>query len=301
MTTQLVEGSLPSTRTVETTPAVKSRRYRRNLPGWLREPLVHFLVLGGLLFAADRLINKEDPGRQTIVVGADVNNEAVHTFEQVRGRKPNAAELEGLHRVWLDNEVLYREGLALGLDNGDPMIRERVIFKMLSSVDSQVKLQMPDEKALRAWFDGHRHKYDEPTRFDFEEGALAGESSEAAVRAFVQALNGGVPGDAKAGLRVFKARPRPNLVQSFGEEFAVALEKSEPGVWHAMKTKEGWRAIRLNATTPPKPAAYESIRGMVLQDYRDEQGAQQRTAKVRELAKKYQIKFEESADRHEGE
>ena len=255
------------------------------------------------MFALDQVLNAgDDEAQQTIVVGAEVNSEAVHTFEQVRGRKPNEKELEALHRVWLDNEVLYREGLALGSTRATPCIRERVIFKSLSVIDSKVKLPPPDEKTLRAWFDGRRHKYDEPMRFDFEEArALRRQCSEAAVREFVQALNNGTPGDAKAGLRVFKARPRPNLVQSFGEEFAVTLEKSAPGVWHALKTKDGWRAMRLNATTPPKPAVFESMRGMVLQDWKDEKAAEQRTAKVRELAKKYKIKFEEHVDRHVGE
>lgn len=87
----------------------------------------------------------------------------------------------------------------------------------------------------------------------------------------------------------------------FGEEFAAALEKSTPGVWHALKTREGWRAVRLNASTPAKPAAYESIRGVVLQDYRDEKSAAARTARVRELEKKYTVKFEEHVDRHVGE
>ena len=254
MTSQLADLPLPSARTLETAPVAQPRRFRLTPPGWLREPLLHFVVLGGCLFALDQALNAgDDDAEQTIVVGAEVNTEAVHTFEQVRGRKPNTQELEALHRVWLDNEVLYREGLALGLDKGDPMLRERVIFKSLSVIDSQVKLPLPDEKTLRAWFDGRRHKYDEPMRFDFEEGALSGDTSEKAVREFVQALNGGTPGDAKAGLRVYKARPRPNLVQSFGEEFAATLEKSAPGVWQATKTKEGWRAVRLNGTTPPKP------------------------------------------------
>jgi hypothetical protein len=302
MTSQLADVQLPSAGTLEIAPVSEPHRFRMRPPGWLREPLLHFVVLGGCLFALDRVLNAgDDDAQQTIVVGEEVNTEAVHTFEQVRGRKPNTQELEALHRVWLDNEVLYREGLALGLDKGDPMLRERLIFKSLSVIDSQVKLPLPDEKTLRAWFDGRRHKYDEPMRFDFEEGALSGDTSEKAVREFVQALNGGTPGDAKAGLRVYKARPRPNLVQSFGGEFATTLEKSAPGVWQAMKTKEGWRAVRLNGTTPPKPAVYESIRGIVLQDYKDEKAAEVRTARVRELAKKYRIKFEEHVDRHEGE
>ncbi len=56
-------------------------------------------------------------------------------------------------RVWLDNEVLYREGLALQLDKGDTAIRERVIFKALSVIDASVKLPPVDESTLREWFE----------------------------------------------------------------------------------------------------------------------------------------------------
>src|SRR5262245_39207606 len=217
-------------------PARRSPRW----PGWLREPLVHFVVLGGLLFAIDHALFGKVDNRNAIVVGAEVEREAQQTFKATRGREPNAEEHEALRRVWLDNEVLYREGLALQVDKGDPGIRERVIFKALSVVDSNVKLPPPDDKVLRAWFESRRDKYDEPARYDFEEAALSGNNSENDVREFVKALNAGTPGDAKAGLRVFKGRPHANLVQSYGPEFADALAKAQPGVWNAFKTRDGW-------------------------------------------------------------
>src|SRR5262249_56462641 len=148
----------------------------------------HFIIAGGLVFLVDHyLVGRADDPRK-IVVGADVNREAVETFMSSRGRNPNNEELEALHRVWLDNEVLYREGLALQVDKGDPAIRERVIFKALSVIDSNVHLPATDDKLLRAWFDGHRDRYDEPARYDFEEAALSGDTSEADVRTFVYAL-----------------------------------------------------------------------------------------------------------------
>jgi hypothetical protein len=264
----------------------------RNPPGWLREPLLHFIVLGGVLFGIDHFVvgNADDP--HTIVVGADVDSEARETFKAARGREPNAKELEALHRVWLDNEVLYREGLALQVDRGDPAIRERVIFKALSVIDSNVHLPPADDQVLRAWFESHRDKYDEPVRYDFEEAALSGDSSEAAVREFVTALNQGTPGDAKAGLRVFKARPQASLVESYGPDFAGTLAAAPPNIWQALRTRDGWRAMRLGAITPAKPAAFEALRGVVLHDWIDATAAEQRTAVVRALAKKYKVKYE---------
>jgi hypothetical protein len=258
----------------------------------MREPLLHFVLLGGLLFAVDAIVAGRADDPHTIVVSAAVDNQAKELFKAQRGHEPNAAELAALRHVWLDNEVLYREGLAMQMDKGDDAIRERVIFKALSVVDANVKLPQIDAKHLREWFESHRDKYDEPARYDFQDAALVGDSSEAAVRTFVDSLNAGTPGDAQAGLRVFKSRPRNSLAQSYGAEFAKELDESPVGVWRATHTKEGWRAIRLDAIAPPKPADFERLRGVVYQDWKDEVAAEQRSAAVRALAKKYTIRYE---------
>jgi hypothetical protein len=268
---------------------------RGRLPGWLREPLLHFVILGGVLFAVDAAIfaRAEDPN--TIVMDASVDAEAKQVFETSRGRPPNEAELKALRQVWLDNEVLYREGLALGLDKGDQAIRERVIFKALSIVDAGTKRPAYDDALLREWFEKNREKYDQPARFDYEEAVLSGDTSEAAVRAFASSLNAGTAPDADAGLRVFKARPHTNLVQSYGEAFATELESMPPGEWRAIRSRDGWRAMRLGAVTPPQPADFERLRGVVLQDWTDATLAEQRSAAVRAIAKKYTIKVEGDA------
>ena len=279
--------SLPLT--TPTLAAPSTDRTRRPLPNWLREPLLHFVVFGGMLFAADHfLIGRADDPR-TIVVGVEVDAEARQLFKASRNREPDAQEMAALRRVWLDNEVLYREGLTLQVDKGDTAIRERVIFKALSVVDANVKLPKFDDKVLRDWFESHRSKYDEPPRFDFQEAVLAGDTTEAGVRAFVEALNAGTPGDARAGLRVFKGRPRATLVQSYGPEFARALEASRPNEWLAQPTRDGWRAIRLESMSVAKPAFFETLRGVVLQDWTDATLSEQRSAAVAQLTKKYRV------------
>lgn len=266
----------------------------RRLPGWAREPLLHFLLIGAVLFGADHLINGRQGDNRLIVVGNDVTQEAIATFQAARGRAPDANELKALQQVWLDNEVLYREGLALQLDKGDSAIRERLIFKALSMVDSGVKLPPIDDAGLQAWFEKNRVKYDSPARYDFQEAVLDGAADEAAVRSFVTALNGGLPGDAKAGLRVFKGRPHLNLVQSYGEDFAKALEAAAPGQWLALKSKDGWRAVRMEAVTPAQPAQFAAVRNAVQQDWTDATMAEQRSAAVAALARKYTIQVEEA-------
>ena len=280
MSTILAESPESSTGTIRRNPA----------PAWLREPLLHFIVLGAVLFGADHVLASREDDPHTIVVDAEVDRHAVQVFKEARGRDPNSDELYALRKVWLDNEVLYREGIALGLDRGDTAIRERVIFKALSMVDAGVKLPAVDEAVLRTWFESHRQKFDEPARYDFEEAVVAGDRSEPAVRAFAQALNDGAPGEVQADLRVFTARPHDNIVQSYGVDFATALATASAGEWQALPSSGGLRVIRVKSITAPKPATFEDMSGIVLQDWTDSVMAEQRSAAVRTLAKKYDVR-----------
>ena len=272
-------------------PPVARRRFGP-LPAWAREPLLHFVVLGAVLFGIDHALFLKADDPRVIVIGAAADEEARQVFVAARGRMPNAEEMTALRGIWLNSEVLYREGLALQVDRGDKAIRDRVIFKALSVIDANVTLPPPTDETLRRYFDAHRDHYDEPTRYDFQEAVLAGDASEAAVRQFVVALNAGAPGDAKAGLRVYKTRPEANLDDSFGAGFAKALATRPIGEWTPMKTRDGWRAIRLDAATPPKAANFAVVRNVVQLDWADATAAEQRTAAVRELTKKYTVRIE---------
>ncbi len=264
----------------------------QRVPGWLKEPLLHFVILGGVLFLADHLIYVQRGDPLTILIGKDVNADERAMFRNSRGRDPDERESAAMYRVYIDNEVLYREGLAMELDKGDPTIRERVIFKALSMIEANLKLPNIDEKGLKSWFEEHRGKYDEPTRFSFDEAVLAKDNSEAAVRTFVTALNSGTPGDAQAGLRVFKGRPLANLTDSYGADFPKQLEASPNGEWRALQTKSGWRAMRLNEITPAKPAVFENVRNAVFADWKDATASDLRTAAVRAMGKKYKVVYE---------
>jgi len=284
---------LPTSSTQAPAPAATtSPRMGMKLPPWAREPLVHFIVFGAVLFAVDHFVSGRADDPHTISIDAGVDQHAREVFKQARGRDPDADELYSLRRVWLNNEVLYREGLALQLDKGDQAIRDRVIFKALSMIDASLKPPQVDDQVLREWFEKNRVKYDQPQRYNFQEAVLSGEKSEAALHGFVAALNSGSPGDAQAGLRVFKDRPRDNLVQSYGEEFAKELDVTPSGEWRALKTRSGWRAMRLESIAKPQPADFETLRGIVLHDWTDATLSDQRSAAVKALAKKYTVKLE---------
>lgn len=262
-------------------------------PRWAREPLLHFLLIGALLFGADHWLATKRDDPRTIVLGPAVEAELRDLFQAERRRAPSVPEMAALRQGWLDNEVLYREGLALQVDRGDKAIRDRVIFKALSVLEADLKAPPADDKTLRDWFEARRAKYEEPARLDFQEAVLAGDASEGAVRAFAEMLNRGSAGELNAGLRVFKARPLPNVAQGYGEPFAQALAQAPAGEWRALPSKDGWRAVRLESASAPVAADFERLRGVVTHDWVDAVMAEQRTTAVRALAKKYRVQMAE--------
>ncbi len=110
-----------------------------------------------------------------IVVDRAVDESVIKVFADAAGREPNDDELYALRRVWLDNEVLYREGIALQLDKGDSTIRDRIIFKMLSSIEPTLKLSAIRRHHAARVVEAHRDKNGySPARYDFKEAVLHG-------------------------------------------------------------------------------------------------------------------------------
>jgi hypothetical protein len=273
--------------------AREANRPKSGAPAWFREPLLHFLILGACVFGLDRAFAERADDPRIIVVDAAVDAEVREVFAEARRRDPDATEMDALRRVWLDNEVLYREGMALQVDRGDVTIRDRVIFKALNVIEAGLKLPPIDDAGLRAWFEKNRVRYDEPPRFDFQEAVLAADTSEAALRAFSATLNAGRPGGVQAALNAFSGRPHPTIVQSYGEEFARALEASPPGEWRVLQSKDRLRIMRLESVTPARPAEFESLRNAVMQDWVDATMAEMRSAAVKAMTTKYTVRYAE--------
>jgi hypothetical protein len=267
-----------------------------SLPAWaqrlVREPLVHFIVLGALIFAADAALTAVRGGERDIVVPEAVRTETRAAFVAAAHREPSEPEMRQLMARWVDNEILYREGLALGLDKGDPAMRERVIFKALNVVQAGVVMPRPDEPVLHAWFDAHRDRYDIPARFTFDEAVPASDAPADSLRRFVAALNGDGTPEIDSSLRVFKQRPRDTIVQAYGEPFAAQLEQLKPATWAALPSTGGLRAVRLASVTAGHRMAYEEVRDRIYQDWRDETSARMTSQAVRKLGHRYRIRTE---------
>ena len=259
----------------------------------LREPLTHFIVLGALIFAADAMFLSVRGDPQEIVISKETYAEARGAFVAGMNREPTAAELKVLTDRWVDNEVLFREGLALGMDRGDQAMKDRVVFKVLTATQSGLALPKIDEAGLREWFESHREQYDLPARLSFEEAVIAvSDSTPEKLKKFVTALNGQQAPELEASLRVFKARPRPSLDQSYGAAFADALEKQTTGTWAVLESKEGYRAIRLTELTPARAVSYDEMRERVYTDWKEITSSELTKKAIREIAKKYRVRDE---------
>jgi hypothetical protein len=231
------------------------------------EPLAHFLAIGLALFAADRLLSPEEQNPRLIRVDDAVYGKIVDIFAESRGRPPTAEEMAPLIDRWIMNETLYREALALGLDRGDDMIRERVMQKMRVLIHSGIEIDPPEERVLRAWFEENRDRYADPALLSIRIARVDGTEAEA--RAAAEALNAD---DEAAGLRVYPYadRPREAMIEVFGARFIEDVEALEPGRWSAVETPGGWQAAILDAYEPGREARFEEAANAAAADWTEQ-------------------------------
>jgi hypothetical protein len=260
----------------------------------LREPLLHFALLGAAVFGLWRAgadAGEADGG--TVVVDGAVRERLAGELELRLGRAPTEEELAGAIERWIDGELLYREGLALGLDEGDPLVRQRVIQKMEFVGDNLELPAEPDEATLRAFMAEHAERYAGSPRYDFVLVTLArgpGETDDARAQRVLEALRGGADPKAVegrfAGGRKFSAA---NLAGTYGKEIAAAVLELPPGQWGLVPLERGWSLVRVDAVQPGETPAFESVRNRVLLDWRQAQRGAALRRRVEELRGRYVV------------
>ena len=137
----------------------------------LREPLLHFLVLGALLFGLYFWVGSPmiSTSAQHIEVSAPVINSLQATWQSQWGRKPTEQQLEKLVDKYIHDEVLYQEALALGLDDKDIIVRRRLIQKMQFLVENVAGMREPSDEELQSYLDQNADHYTIPGRFSFQQ------------------------------------------------------------------------------------------------------------------------------------
>lgn len=179
MSASLLSGPSWSESPSVSTDASRARRARRSsspcfkmkVQTLLREPLLHFLALGAVIFGADRALagpaGDDDPRR--LHVSADMVEVLVTRHIEKTGRPPDAPTRAALVDELVRGEVLQREARALGLDRGDLVVQRRLAQKMEFLLESQAELVPPTDAELRAWRDAHPERYRRRDRLHFEQ------------------------------------------------------------------------------------------------------------------------------------
>ena len=254
----------------------------------LHEPLLHFVLLGALLFGAFRVVGpaSADPASTRIVLTLDQLAQMVRLFQTQWGRPPTTAEFDAMLEAEVREEVLYREALAMGLDREDEIVRRRMAQKMEFLSEDVASAREPTDAELRAWFERNAGRFAEPRRVSFRHLYFSpdrrGPSARAdAARALTRLA--GQPEDSPlaatmADAFVFKEYYRDQTSESlrreFGTGFAVALDTLPEGRWTGpVESGLGWHLVYVDAVIPGRPAALEAVLPSVREAWLQEQKA----------------------------
>jgi hypothetical protein len=241
--------------------------------GILREPLLHFLAVGALLFVGYARVNRHAAAPDEIRVTRGHIEHLAGTFERTWQRPPTAAELQGLVEGWIRDEVFYREGVALGLDRGDTVVRSRVRQKMEVLVDDAAA-GTPSDAELQAWLDAHRDDYTIPPAFTFQQVYLDPARHPALaddVFALMSRLKAGADpgaaGDATLLPAAMHTATIPEIERTFGPALAGALAKLEVGAWYGpVRSSYGAHLVRVTARRDARIPALAEVRDAVARD-----------------------------------
>src|SRR5262245_12825913 len=145
------------------------------MKAWLREPLLHFLVIGAALFGLYRLVGGAEQGPREIVVSEAQVEALAQNFSRTWMRPPTAAEVRGLVDDYVKEEIYYREAIALGLDRDDTVIRRRLRQKMEFVSDDVAATREPTEADLAAFLESNAESFADPPSLSFRQVFFSGD------------------------------------------------------------------------------------------------------------------------------
>lgn len=261
-------------------------RLRRRFGHWGREPLLHFVLLAILVFVADAALSGGGDGKAISLSEAPVE-EFVRGFEQRRGRAPDEAEIQHFRENWLKEEVLYREGLELGLERNDPVVRGRVISKMQLLLAENMPEPTPTDAELKRYLRRNADSYRRPDRYSFDLIRPRGADADKLLAALNQ---GRSPAELDAAPRRLRGRNEAAVVATLGEAFLSALKAAEPGErWQLLPSNQGQAVARLVAHDPGTMPALADIRSRVAADWRKHQRVQHVNNELAAMQSEYRI------------
>lgn len=236
----------------------------------LREPLTHFVAIGLAIFAVSHEIEARQ-SRYHIQLGeADLQRIAT-SYAQQYGAPPSADQMRTMVDNAVREEIALREGLALGLDKNDEIVRRRIAQKFDFLQQDQAAPREPTAAQVAAWYAGHKDRFAEPRRVSFEQRYFAPDRrGEAAAQALAQsALTASVPGDAFPGPPTAVALSRDEIERIYGGTgFGEAVFKAPVGRWAGpFRSGFGWHVVRLTEDRPARVRSLDEARDDVRRDW----------------------------------
>jgi len=209
----------------------------------LREPLLHFLLFGGLLFLFFQWQGGSDgPGSNRILITPGLIDHLATGFTRTWQRPPTEVELKELIDDYVKEEIATREAIGMGLDRDDTVIRRRLRQKLEFLLEEESASSPPTDAELKAWVDRHADALRIEPKVAFRQVYLRPDRRGASARtdaekllAKLRAAGPEVPTDRMGDASMLPAEqplePLRDVARTFGKDFAEDLTKIEPGQW----------------------------------------------------------------------
>jgi len=270
-----------------------------------RDPSLHFLLLGAVVFVAYGLLGKStaEESDRIVISRRQIENLSAG-FTRIHDRNPSPDEQEGLIRDYLREEIYYREAVALGLDRDDAVIRQRLRQKMEFVSDHLGAMAEPSEDELRAFFTAHResfrvgptitftHVYLDPARRRDTLAHDAGTLLAHLTHDDATDLRDGI-GDPFVLATRFAAQSIAEIAALFGDRFAAELRGSPTGQWQGpIESAYGVHLVFVNDRTQGHVPALEQVRDAVRDQWTNRQRQQANDQLYASLLQSYAITIE---------
>ena len=270
----------------------------------LGEPLVHFFAVGALVFGAYWLQDTEPAAadsQKIEISGNDVRQIIVAWAAQ--GRSPLSREqLLSLVDQKVSEEVLFREGLALGLDRNDEIIKRRVAQKMDFLAADVAALQEPERAELEKWYSAHTDLFALPAQLSFRHLYFSpdrrGNNARDDAAAALGAIDGKAADAAEVAaiadpftLRNYYSKLVPaQVLREFGPAFAAELFKLAPGDWRGpIRSGYGWHLVWIDSIEPGRVPRFDEVEAEVRTAWRDNRYLEIKQAALDEMRARYTI------------
>jgi len=272
---------------------------------FIREPLLHFLLLGTALFVAHSLVTKpsnKELGK--IVISQGQVAAMVEGFTRTWRRPPTGEEIEGLIKDRVQEEVYCREAMALGLDKDDSIIRRRLRQKMEFVTDDVTALAEPTDDELGAYLKTHGDTFRVQRQFTFSQVYLNPERhGENLVRDTAQLLvqlqranDQAEPsefGDSFLLGHRFQSLPVSEVVKQFGERFATKLSELSLGQWDGpVESGYGVHLVLISERTEGRVPELAEVRDAVRREWANARRLEGKDKLYHELLKHYRVTIE---------